>query len=181
MARYTVNHFWYNWALLIIQPHVDSFSIGTSVEDPCLPIHSGELSIMLKPLVWERQMETYMQHLRPSAAPSHPDVLASLKLWRHLMYIKVGAAVAGDGPFPMRYDGLWAYFQRVNEVASELLESLYDEELANRPFPSTRPSWMPFSSVDFTTVTGQSRVSRFNFSRHWKRDSGAWARPRLFR
>ena len=139
-AEDSVNSFFVFWAWLIADLHLDGFSLG-SIVDSYTPIPSRDYGIMLKVQIRNRQITNYIQRIGESSAPQMlHDVSILMQLWEQIMYIKVGTAAAvetdpGLQPFQTRYDGLWNYFQRANELGGKLLQSQIQQGFAKPSFP----------------------------------------------
>ena len=162
------------WRAFIIKRYMDGFSVGT-VDDSYVSLPLGEIGTMFKTPIMERQLDTYARRAGRSTPDSLYYLLILIKLWRQVLAAKLSAALSVDQDpvsrsFEMRYDALVVYFQRVNELAKELLQTLIHGESPNPSFPLIWQSWILYSSAAFTAATGRSDLKHFDFSRHSERD-----------
>ena len=132
-ARYTVDIFWSFWSWLVLQEHADGFS---TVDHDVLG--TREFAYMYKVRIWEYQLTNYVQRVGYAVPRPTLDILSLLGVWRQVICIKVGAVVTANDTFislQMGYDAFWAYFQRANELARELLDSLLGQGVFKPCFP----------------------------------------------
>ena len=127
-ARYTVDMFYEYFSWQISQPVPGGFCMGTA-HDSSPVMGTGQMCLMYKVPLWERQLKAYMESSGDSSQLCR-DTLLVLKLWRQLTRIKVAAVVAAneetnsamvEEAFEMRYDTLTVYFRLAKDLASELL------------------------------------------------------------
>ena len=95
---------------------------------------------MHKARIFQRQLKAYVEHVGQLAPQSLHDLLTLLTLWEQAMCAKMSAAVAAEEdpvwlPLQMRYDVLWAYFRRINELGKKLLRSQIQQDVSNPTFP----------------------------------------------
>ena len=109
---------------------------GTTTE--VFPCYGHEPAFLLHARLCALQLERVIQYLGYKDSPSLHDVLTLHRLSHHVLTVKVGASTSTDqDSFRTKCDRFWMDFQRVNELASELLQSLKQQNASN-PFFQTQ-------------------------------------------
>ena len=138
---YNIDRYWSMWSGIILQTRPDYFCIGTvgDSDSSSWSLSNSELCVLFKARVWERQLKNYLGRADGKSAPqSLHDISTLLELWREVVCTKLGTSMGVTNisrPSKLRYDGFWVHFQRANELASELLESLTRRGLPKPAFP----------------------------------------------
>ena len=93
---------------------------------------------MFKVRVYTLQLIACVEQVGPSVPPSNQDLLTALRLWDQAACVMVAAALTDDGaifkPSQMRYDVLWIYFRRINELG-KILQSQIRQNISVPAFP----------------------------------------------
>ena len=132
-------YFEYFWSPITL-PHIqDGFRAG-SVDDSDPTMYTRQVAILFKARIFLRQLKAYFQLVGPLAAEPFQDLLMLLILWEQAMFAKISAAVAADEdpvwkPLQMRYDALWPYFRRINELGKKLLGLQIRQGVSKPSFP----------------------------------------------
>ena len=138
-AEYLVNRYCDVWSELMLPPLPHGFSAGDVNDDSDSTLHTWRVSMMFRARIWERQLKMWYAQLVMAPQSLH-DLLTLTRLWDQAVCAKISAAVAAEEdpvhkPLQMRYDVLWPYFRRINELGKKLLQSLIREGVSKPVFP----------------------------------------------
>ena len=137
--EHTVNLHWVNWSSLVVDSRTPNcFESLRDRPDGILMSH--RISFLFKVRIYTRQLRDCIEQVGISPPQSIQDLLMTLRLWEQISCAMVAAALADDEgatfqPSQMKYDAVWAYFRRANEVGKKILQSLIRQNASMPTFP----------------------------------------------
>ena len=127
--EYTVDGHWHFWSTFVLYGDKFPNLFYSRSYHPDGVLTSHIICFLFKVRIFTRQLKTCIEQLAFSPPQSIQDLSTALSLWDQVVCAMVAAALADDEgaifkPSHMKYDAVFVYFQRINELGKKILRSL---------------------------------------------------------